>query len=348
MYNLGSYNRLFVGWILLCMLMLGAVPIDVHAEAGAGAGPAALLLPQEHTIIDIVKRISPTVVAVTTYGSDSQASGSASGIIISSDGQILTNNHVISGEARFTVTLADGRELDAKNLGGDPGIDLALIKINAKDLPAASLGDSDQLQVGQIAIAIGNPYGFERTVSVGVVAALQRNIPGGGMSLSHLIQTDAQIYPGNSGGPLLNSSGQVIGINTAIVGSRTGGLGFAIPINTARQIINQVRQTGHVMVPWIGVAYGEVTKEIAQVFKLPVNEGIFVAQVEKGGPAAAAGIKKGDIIVQIEGQKVNEGSDLQKVIRNMKIGDQVSVAAYREGKLRKFQVTIEEMPARLR
>ena len=346
MNNFRQHNRLLAG-IIFSIFTLSFYPAAV-SQSGAGAGPAAILLPQERTIIDIVKRISPAVVAVTTYGSDGQSSGSASGLIISKDGEILTNNHVISGEAKYTVTLADGRELSAKSLGGDPGLDMALIQVNANDLPAAPLGDSDQLQVGQIAIAIGNPYGFERTVSVGVVSALQRNIPGGGMSLSHLIQTDAQIYPGNSGGPLLNSQGQVIGINTAIVGSRTGGLGFAIPINTAKQVINQVKQTGHVMVPWIGISFGEVTDEIAKVFKLPVNKGIFVAQVEKGGPAAKAGIKRGDIIVKVEGQKINDSGDLQKAIRNKKIGETAKIEIYRDEKLKSFEVSIAEMPASLR
>ena len=171
-------NRALVGAVLISLLLM---PLGVagaqSTPSGTGQGPAAYLLPQERQIIDIVKRISPTVVAVTTYGADGKADGVGSGVIVSRDGDILTNNHVSSGASKMTVTLADGRELPANSLGGDPAIDLAIIKISANNLPVASLGDSDDLQVGQIAIAIGNPYGFERTVSVGVVSALRRSIP---------------------------------------------------------------------------------------------------------------------------------------------------------------------------
>ena len=197
-------------------------------------------------------------------------------------------------------------------MGGDPIVDLAVIKVDAQNLPVAKFGDSDNLQVGQTAIAIGNPYGFDRTVTVGVVSALRRNIPGGGSALSDLIQTDAQIYPGNSGGPLVDSRGYVIGINTAVVGSRSGGLGFAIPINTARHVMSEVVKIGHVVVPWIGISYGDITDQIAKVFNLPTKEGIIIAQVENNSPASLAGLQKGDIIVEADGQKIADGGDLQK------------------------------------
>jgi serine protease Do len=316
--------------------------------AGTGAGPTGVLLNEELRIIDIGKRISPTVVAVTSYDKDGSKLGLASGIIVTPDGEVLTNNHVVSEGSKLKVTLADGRVLDGKNLGGDPLIDLAIIRIPATDLPTAPLGDSDRLQVGQTAIAIGNPYGFERTVTVGVVSALGRSIPGGGASLSNLIQTDAKIYPGNSGGPLLDSGGRVIGVNTAVVGGDAGVLGFAIPINTARRVMDDVRRVGHVRVPWMGVSYSDITSEIASAFRLPIKQGIIVAEVEKGGPSALAGIRKGDIIVEVDGKKIADGGDLQKILQSKDVGDKMEVTVYRDGKRQKITVNLQEMPMRLR
>jgi len=338
-------------WAVLMVFSLvvwpALVPSGAQEPAGVGAGPSGVLLSEETRIIDIVKRISPAVVSVTSYKTGAKE-GLASGIIVTPDGEILTNNHVVSEASKIVVTLADGRELEAKSLGGDPLIDLAIIKIDAAGLRTAPLGDSDRIQVGQAAIAIGNPYGFERTVTVGVVSALGRSIPGGGASLSNLIQTDAKIYPGNSGGPLLDSSGRVIGVNTAVVGGEVGVLGFAIPINTARRAMNDVRRVGHVRVPWMGISYGDINDQIAGVFKLPVKEGVIVAEVEKDGPSALAGIRKGDIIVEVDGKKIADGGDLQKVLQGTNVGDRIGVTIYRDGKRRNFDVTLQEMPMRLR
>lgn len=343
-------------YLFVCLLVLVAglmiwpafaPTIAQTTPAGTGAGPTGVLLNEEVRIIGIVKRIAPAVVSVTSYKGRGKE-GLASGFIVSSDGDILTNNHVVSGANRLTVTLADGRELDARSLGGDPLIDVAIIKVNATGLPTVPLGDSDTLQVGQAAIAIGNPYGFERTVTVGVVSALGRSIPGGGASLSNLIQTDARIYPGNSGGPLLDSSGQVVGVNTAVVGGEVGVLGFAIPINTARRAMNDVRTYGRVRTPWIGISYGDITPEIAKVFALPTNEGVLVADVEPKGPAALAGIAKGDIIVGVDAKKVRDGGDLQRVLQSKNVGDKIEVTIIRNGKRRSLSVTLQEMPMRLR
>lgn len=338
-------------WLLLVVFSLviwpAFAPIDAQTPAGTGAGPTGVLLNEEVRIIGIVKRIAPAVVSVTSYRASGKE-GLASGFIVSPNGDILTNNHVVSGANRLVVTLADGRELDAKSLGGDPLIDVAVIKVNATGLPTAPLGDSDTLQVGQAAIAIGNPYGFERTVTVGVVSALGRSIPGGGASLSNLIQTDAKIYPGNSGGPLLDSSGQVIGVNTAVVGGDVGVLGFAIPINRARRAMSDVRTYGRVRTPWMGISYGDITPEIAKVFRLPTNEGVLVADVEPNGPAAIAGIAKGDIIVGVDGKKVSDGGDLQRAMQSKNVGDKIEVTIIRGGKRQKMSVTLQEMPMRLR
>jgi len=322
-------------------------PSGAQTPAGTGSGPTGVLLNEEMRIVDIVKRISPAVVSVKSYKNDGDKA-LASGIIVSSDGEILTNNHVVSDVSKLVVTLADGRELTAKNLGGDPLIDLAIVKIPATGLQAATLGDSDRLQVGQTAIAIGNPYGFERTVTVGVVSALGRSIPGGGASLTNLIQTDARIYPGNSGGPLLDSSGKVIGVNTVVVGGEVGVLGFAIPINTARRAMDDVTRVGHVQAPWLGISYGDVTDQIARAFKLPVKQGVIVAGVEKNGPAALAGIAKGDIIVEVDGKKIADGGDLQKALQGKNVGDTMELTAIRDGQRRRVKIKLQEMPMNLR
>jgi serine protease Do len=332
----------------IALIVLSLTNCPAQNQAGLGRGPAAFLLPEESRIIEIVKNIGPTVVAVTQYDAGGEEDGLGSGVIISKDGEILTNNHVISGARKLTVTLADGRQMEAQSLGGDPGIDLAIIKIPVTNLPVAPLGDSDLLQVGQVAIAIGNPYGFERTVTVGVVSALSRTIPGGGLSLTNLIQTDARIYPGNSGGPLVDSAGKVIGINTVVVSGKAGTLGFAIPINTARSVLDKVKKQGRIVVGWIGISFAELSEEVTEEFGLPVKEGVIVAQVEKGGPAALAGIRRGDIIIEVDNKKVADGGALQKIIRQKEIGDKLDVTAIRDGKPRHFVVVIREMPMSVR
>ncbi len=346
-------RRASVYTLALAMLIaIAAVTLMIFAPSGAqtpgsvGAGPTGVLLNEEVRIINTVKRISPSVVAVRSFKTDGDRA-LASGFIVSPDGQILTNNHVVTNVRRIEVTLADGRELTARNLGGDPLIDVAIIKIPATNLQPAQLGDSDDLQVGQTAIAIGNPYGFERTVTVGVVSALGRNIPGGGASLTNLIQTDARIYPGNSGGPLLDSNGRVIGVNTAVVGGQVGVLGFAIPINTARRVVDDVRRYGRVKVPWLGISYGDINEQISKAFNLPVKQGIIVAGVEKNGPAALAGIAKGDIIVEVDGKAISDGGDLQRILQKKNVGDAMQVTAIRDGQRRGFRAILKEMPMSL-
>jgi serine protease Do len=339
-----------LSFAVIAVVLLSACAQQRNAPAvtPTGRGPATSLLAEESRIVDIVKRISPTVVAVTSYDESGEQTGLGSGFIVSENGDILTNNHVISGAARLRVTLADGTEVAARSLGGTPFLDLAVLKINKIGLPVAPLGNSDALQVGQLAIAIGNPYGFDRTVTVGVISALGRSIPGGGTALSELIQTDARIYPGNSGGPLVNSAGEVIGINTAVVGGSAGTLGFAIPINTARAIMDEVKRVGRVVVPWIGITMMAITSEIARVFDLPTEEGVIVASVEKGGPAAKAGVQRGDIIIEANGQKISEPGDLQKVVRDARVGQKLSLKIIRNDRMRSIVVTVAEMPLSLR
>ena len=332
--------------LLTCIVFVMAAAGAI-AQERSGAGPAAVLLEEEKRIISIVELISPTVVSVTSYDAKGEEDGMGSGFIVSNDGEIITNNHVITGASKLTVVLPNGKEVTARSLGGDPLTDLAIIKITGNGLPVAPLGDSDAIKVGQIVIAIGNPYGFERTVTMGVVSALGRQIPGGGSSLSDLIQTDARIYPGNSGGPLVDSSGRVIGVNVAVVGGRAGTLGFAIPINTAREVMADVKRYGRVMVPWIGISYGDITPQIASVFELPTKQGVVVANVEKDGPAALAGIRKGDIIVSVEGKNVEDGGDLQRMLRTHKVGDKIKMNILRDGSPRMLTVTLRERPSNL-
>lgn len=343
-----------VGAVVLVMIVVASLiwrPTDAQPPTQpprSGAGPATVLLAEESRIVDIVKQVSPAVVTVLVSDGRGNQRGSGSGVIVGRDGMILTNNHVISGGSNIRVRLASGREVQARNLGGDPGIDLAILDIDATNLPVAPLGDSDRLQVGQVAIAMGSPYGFERTVTVGVVSALGRSIPGGGAALTNLIQTDAEIYPGNSGGPLVDSSGRVIGINTVVVGGQTGVLGFAIPINTAEDIMEDVVRTGRVIVPWIGISYGEITPQIAQVFGLPMDEGIIVSSVEPNSPAAQAGLAEGDIIVGVNGENADDAAVLQRALREKDVGDRLSLRVMRDSQSRTVTITLRERPTRLR
>lgn len=309
------------------------------------------LCAEETNIINVAKIVGPSVVTIQNMqtppnGGDVVRRGLGSGFIVSADGLIITNSHVISGADRVNVSLVGGKTVVANVLGADPRIDIAVLKVPGSSLPVVTLGDSDKLQVGQEAIAIGNPLGFERTVTVGVVSALNRAIPGGGTPLRDLIQTDAAINPGNSGGPLLDSCGRVIAINTAVVGTSEGsaGLGFAVPINTAKRAINDVLKTGRIVVPWIGIAYTEIDDEMAKAFKLPTNKGLIVGSVAPNSPAARAGIQKGDIIVQINGKVASDSSQLEEFIREASVGQRLTMTLLRDSKREKVTVTLEEMP----
>lgn len=304
-------------------------------------------------IIQVAKAVGPAVVTVLnmqvpTIGRPS-ARGLGSGFIVSKDGLIVTNAHVIAGAGRVDVALSGERTLTAKILGADPRIDIAILKVAASNLPVVAFGDSDELQVGQQAIAIGNPLGFERTVTVGVISALNRVIPGGGTSLRDLIQTDAAINPGNSGGPLLDSCGRVIGVNTAVVEVSTGSgsLGFAVPINMVRRAVRDVVSKGRIIVPWIGMAYTEITEEIAKAYHLPADHGVIVGSVSPGSPADRAGIQQGDIIIEMNGKPLKDAGQLQEFIREAEVGTRVRLTLLRDGQRRTVTVTLEEMPRRI-
>jgi len=289
-------------------------------------------------------------------GTQLQEVGGGSGFIISSDGLILTNKHVVSDTtASYTVFTNDGNKYNATVLARDPAQDLAVIKINATGLPTVELGDSDSLQLGQTAIAIGNALGeFRNTVSVGVVSGLARTVTASGgqgvsETIQNVIQTDAAINPGNSGGPLLNLQGQVIGIDTAIV-SGAQNIGFALPINTAKRDITSVRATGQIIVPYLGVRYVQLTPDIASQNKLSVVSGAYVQggsdgpAIVSGSPADKAGIKSGDVIVAVNGTKVDQDHPLGTLIANYNVGDTITVTISRGGKDLDLKVTLAQRP----
>jgi serine protease Do len=269
--------------------------------------------------------------------------GLGSGVIVSPDGYILTNNHVAGHADEIHVRLLDKREFTAKVVGKDSKTDLALIKIDTKQpLPVAPLGDSNSAEVGDWVVAIGSPFGFNSTVTAGIISAKGRALGG---NYDDFIQTDASINPGNSGGPLFNAKGQVIGINTAIYSSTgsNAGIGFAIPIDIAKQVMQQLKEHGKVVRGWLGVEIQEVTPDLAQSFNLPTPEGALVANVEKEGPALKAGIQRGDIIVKFNGLPVQDEHQLPELVAQTPIGDTVPVEVIRNGKHVTIPVKVAEL-----
>ncbi len=329
--------------------------------------------------VEVAKKVQPSVVNVTTektitmkpwdrYGEDffkgspfedffkgfgitprekgkeyrhKQRSG-GSGVIVDKEGYILTNNHVIEGADKIKVRLNDGREFTAILKGQDSRTDLAVLYIKAKDLPVATLGDSDKLEVGEWAIAIGSPFGLEHTVTVGVISAKGRSGLGTG-TYEDFIQTDASINPGNSGGPLINIDGEVVGINAMIIQPGTG-IGFAIPINMAKQILNDLIKQGKVVRPWLGISVQDLTPEMAEQFQVKEKEGVLVAQVHQGTGAEKAGLVSGDIIKSVDDKTIKNTSELIKEIQKKKVGQKVKLGLVRDGKPTPLEVTTSAMP----
>jgi serine protease Do len=264
-----------------------------------------------------------------------------SGFIISEDGFILTNNHVVTGADEIKVKLSDGREFRGEVKGRDEKFDLALIRIDAKgNLPVAPLGDSDKIEVGEWVMAIGNPFGLAQTVTAGIVSAQGRVIGGG--PYDDYIQTDASINPGNSGGPLFDTKGEVIGINTAILAGGQG-IGFAIPVNMAKSIITQLKETGKVTRGWLGVSVQPVTADLAKSFGLETERGALVAEVMKDSPAEKSGLKNGDIILEFNGHAIKEMGELPRVVAGTPVGKKVNVVLQRDGRQESVPVTIEQL-----
>jgi len=270
--------------------------------------------------------------------------GVGSGFVISSDGYILTNNHVVDDANQIKIKLADGKEYDAKVVGRDPKTDLALLKAEGvSGLHALQLGDSDSLKVGNWVVAVGSPFGLEQTVTAGIVSAKGRVIGSG--PYDNFIQTDASINPGNSGGPLLNTKGEVIGINTAIFSQSGGnvGIGFAIPVNMAKEIVPQLKDKGHVTRGWLGVGIQKITPELSKSFGLKDEKGALVAQVVKGGPADKGGIETGDVIVEFDGNKVSDSNELPRMVAPLPVGKTVSVKVLRGGNVVDREVKIGQL-----
>src|SRR5262245_37339971 len=267
-----------------------------------------------------------------------------SGVIVDAQGYILTNNHVVENAGEVEVRLSDDRKFKATIVGRDPKTDLAVLKVDTAGtaLPVAELGDSDKLRVGQWAIAIGNPFGLDRTVTAGIISATGRTHVGVA-TYEAFIQTDASINPGNSGGPLLNLEGRVVGINTAIVSSGQG-IGFSIPINMAREIMTQLMAKGRVVRGWLGIVIQELTPELAEGFGVKPDSGALVADVMKDSPAEAAGIKGGDIIVEFDGTPIKDVTDLQRRVASVEPGRTTPLAVIRDKASTRLSVKIGEQP----
>jgi Do/DeqQ family serine protease len=343
------------------------VPAALPESAPAPAAPAAARGGSFH---DAVRRSSPAVVNIFTskevrapsnpllndplfrrffgeqFGDETQrATSLGSGVIVSPSGYILTNHHVVETADEIEVALSDGKRMLAKVVGNDPETDLAVLRVNAEKLPAISFGQSDALRVGDVVLAIGNPFGVGQTVTSGIVSALGRS----GLHINtfeNFIQTDAAINPGNSGGALVDARGDLVGINTAIY-SRSGGsmgIGFAIPVSTAKMVMEQIIRSGAVTRGWIGVEVQEITPAIAESFKLPDAHGAIIAGVLPGGPAAKAGVKLGDVLIEINGTPVGDPAGMLNLVAALQPGATAKIKLRRQAQALELSVTVGRRP----
>ena len=274
-----------------------------------------------------------------------QRASLGSGFILSEDGYVITNNHVVKDAEEIVVSLQDRREFIAELVGTDPRSDIAVLKINGENLPRVKLGDSDKLKVGEWVLAIGSPFGFNHSVTAGIVSAIGRSLPN--ENYVPFIQTDVAINPGNSGGPLFNLDGEVVGVNSQIY-SRTGGfmgLSFAVPINVVTNVYDQLRDKGHVSRGWLGVLIQDVTRELAESFGMKRPHGALIAKVLPGGPAEKAGFEVGDVVVKFDGKEISFSSDLPPMVGSSRIGAKIPVEIIRKGKTQTLNVTVAELPA---
>jgi Do/DeqQ family serine protease len=356
----------------LCAVTLGGcsgkneAPLFVESNRKGGEAEAPVkdvptdILSTQRAFSNVSKKVTPSVVNISTvsrkkiiqpffetnplfedfFGAPQtrQDRSLGSGFLISKDGYIVTNDHVVRDAESIQVKLSNDKVYDARVIGGDQKTDIAVIKINATDLPSVVLGDSDKLEAGQWAIAIGNPFGLDRTMTVGVISATGRSNMGI-ETYENFIQTDASINPGNSGGPLLNVYGEVVGINTAIVAAGQG-IGFAIPINMAKPVFSQLIQKGSVSRGYMGVTIQPVTEELAQSFGLKQAKGALVNDVIKGGPADKAGIRQGDVITALNGREVKDPSHLQRQVAEAGIGAVAKISIFRDGKALELSITL--------
>ncbi len=362
LYVVVAVIALFAGLLgaVLGTVILRKLPSNVINQS------KQVVIDEQTAVTNVAKKVGPSVVSIVassdqynpyTGGSSSNQTGAGTGIIVSADGLILTNKHVVQGGDSFTIVTSDNKEFkNAKVIATDPANDIAFMKVDAKDLKPAELGDSDQVEVGQSVVAIGNALGqFQNTVTTGVISGKSRPITASGgdgsaEKLTNLFQTDAAINPGNSGGPLVDIEGRVIGINTAVAGSAEN-IGFAIPINDAKTSLESVQKNGKITRAYLGVRYVMLNEQIAQANNLPSNEGALVYvrgnqfAVVPNSPAAKAGIKEGDIITKFDGQPVNEENPLNSYINKKKPGESATLTVLRDGKEQQIKVTFEEAPS---
>jgi S1-C subfamily serine protease len=308
------------------------LPEDVLVNAVDKVGKSVVNIASVRMLQDQLFRVFPV-------------EGVGSGVVIDEKGYILTNNHVIDDAERLKVTLTDGRVLRGRVVGSDEVTDLAVIKVEAEQpLPAAGLGNSDDLKAGQIVLAIGNPFGLTGgpAVTAGIISSLNRSIQAR-TGVLELIQTDAAINPGNSGGPLVNTKGQVVAINTANM-PYAQGIGFAVPVNTAKSILKELIEKGRVTRPWIGVASMKVTPQLARYYGLPATEGALIAQVEPYSPADDAGLRKGDIIEGIDGSRVENPTQIASHVRKKQVNERLTLTVNRYGRQLQIPVQVDERP----
>ena len=313
-----------------------------------------MLAVNEKDVIAAVQKVSPAVVSVATLRilrenrfESIPVRGMGSGIVFDSNGGILTNHHIVEDAERVRVVTADGKKFEGEVLGSDAMSDVAVVRVDAEGLSAAKLGDSDGLVPGQIAIAIGNPFGFflpGPTVTMGVISGLKRHMHLENHMYEDLIQTDASINPGNSGGPLVDSSGLVIGVNTANI-PFAQGIGFAIPINSARKIAREIIEHGRVLRPYLGISSLTLNPEIAQSYDIQTERGVLVLEVGRGSPAQRSGISAGDVILEADKTSLKETEDLQHIIKNKKVGDSIELTISRGTNQQRVGVTLTEAPS---
>jgi S1-C subfamily serine protease len=314
---------------------------------------AGLLDAFSRTVVDVAERIGPAVVAIRRRAPEHDPDnpfapvlGSGSGVIITPDGYVLTNDHVVRGAPRLDAVLSDGTSVEARIVGEDPDTDLALLRLARGGLPAATLGDSQGLRVGQLVVAIGNPLGLQATVTAGVISALRRTLRGvSGRLIEDVIQTDAALNPGNSGGALVDSAGRVIGITTAIIGGAQG-ICFAVPIDTAKRVVPELLREGRVVRGYLGLA-GQTQpfdRRLGRRLGLAVPAGVLIASIAEGGPAAAAGLHPGDLILSVDGEATPSVDAVHKLLGRETIGRTLTLRVLREGKIIDMQATAAGRP----
>ena len=303
----------------------------------------------ENTLISAVEKVSKSVVNVSTvrlvntgFFLTVPVKGVGSGIIIDNNGHIITNNHVVERTTKVEITLSNGKMVPGRVLGADPSTDIAVIEASTEDLTPAELGDADNLKVGQVVLAIGNPFGLAGgpTVTAGVVSALNRTIQSEKGVLEDLIQTDAAVNPGNSGGPLVDTQGRVVAITTAII-PFAHGIGFAVPINTAKQVAKDLMKYGKVIRPWLGIMGMDISRDMASHYRLPVESGVLVSRVVARSPADHSGMDQGNIIVEIDGAPIKNMKELRKKVIEKRPGDKLRMTVLRDGRRYVLEATLE-------